>query len=376
MLFTGRRKSHRPVHWLVIAATCLLTTGSMVVASPDVVAEPAKEIGRAEAKRLLRAGTAAYARRDYNGALVDFQKAYAAFPSARIQYNLGQTLRELGRPVEATTAFEAFLTQADRITPQQRKEATAALKDLDSQVARVTVITNVAQVEVAIDGVSRGKTPLPGAVVLAPGTHVINLTRADYGALRESITVSGGEQRRASFMLERSASAAVPPPAPSVIPSEPSVVAPPAPAPEPARSASSPVVSEPTPLPSAAASPSLAAPAGSWPSETAQQGGGSHKVVGGTLLAASAALAVGGAVLLGASWFRFNEAKDSGCNRNCGPAADQVEARALWSKILFGAAALTGVAGTTVFLAFPDEPPSRYSGSRASGVLLVGSGTF
>ena len=99
-------------------------------------------------------------------------------------------------------------------------------------------------------------------------------------------------------------------------------------------------------------------------------------MLGATLLAASAGFAVGGAVLLGASWLRFNDAKDSGCNRNCGEAADQVAARALWSKILFGAAAVSGAGAATVFLAFPDEAPSRQAAAHPGGILVVKTGRF
>jgi hypothetical protein len=367
---------HRSVIVAAIAAAGLLTAWSLL-APLSAAAEPAKEVGRAEAKRLLRAGATAYTRHDFTTALEDFQKAYAAFPSARIQYNLGQTLRELGRPVEATMAFESFLADADRITSQQRKEATTALKELESKVARVTLITNVAEVEVAVDGVSRGTTPLPGAVVLAPGAHEISLSRSGYAPVRDSLTVSAGEQRRASFVLERSGTptAAAPPPAPSLLPGD-STPAPVAALPSPSPAIPTPstsVSSSPAPSPPPALAPTvIAGRSDVAPTETSP-----HKVLGVTLLAASAGFAVGGAVLLGASWLRFNDAKDSGCGGDCGAAATQVEARALWSKILFGAAAASGIGAATVFLAFPDPPASsRQAAAQPDGILLVRTGKF
>jgi hypothetical protein len=368
-------------HRFVSAAAGLLTAWSLLAPGP-AVAQPAKEEGRAEAKRLLRAGTTAYTRHDYSTALADFQKAFAAFPSARIQYNLGQAFRELGRPVEATMAFESFLADADRITSQQRKEAASAIKELESQVARVTLITNVAEVDVFVDGVSRGTTPLPAAVVLAPGAHEINLTRTGYTPVRESLTVSAGEQRRASFVLERSgaASAAAPKPAPPVLPASGDATGTSAPTPVASSSPSLPPPSSPSSSsPSTSGSPpqlALAPVVTAGRSDAVSSEAGPHKVLGATLLAASAGFAVGGAVLLGASWLRYNEAKDSGCGRNCGDAADQVEARALWSKILFGAAAVSGAGAAAVFLAFPDPPTSHQAAARPGGILVVSTGRF
>jgi hypothetical protein len=362
---------HRLV--VVIAGSWLAVTLSPQVVPAVAHAEPAREVSRAEAKRLLRSGAAAYERRDYETALASFQAAMAAFPSPRIQYNLGQTFRQLHRPVEATVAFETFLKESDRVTSQQRSEATAALKELETQTARVTVLTNVPDVEVEIDGVARGKTPLPAPVVVAPGKHQITLARDGYVPLREAIAVTGGEERKANLVIEPVRSAA------PVIPA----------APAPAVPIASSAPAHPTPpLPTTAAPPLapapgnanyVSAPAGT-PHVAARSGGSSARnYIGGALLATTAALAAGGAVMLGASWARYNEARDGGCDRSCPSAAEDVDSRALWSKILFGAAAVTGVAGATVFLAYPDPPPTRESGQRsppASGLVLVGQGRF
>jgi hypothetical protein len=343
---------------LVLAGISVLATLSAPVSAQ---AQPTtNQAARDEARRLLRAGTAAYERRDYTTALADFQAALAAFPSARIQYNIGQTLRELHRPVDAAVAFEAFLKESDRVTAQQRGEAQAALQDLEPQVARVTVLTNVSGVDVAIDGIARGQTPLSDPIIVAPGRHDIALARSGYSPVHETITVAGGEQRKATFTLDRpspppASVAVVPPPEAATVP--PAVIppsAPPnaAPAPEPAPGPTVPF-GPPTPAPSHA-----------------------RNIIAGSLLATSAVVAIVGAAMLGASWQRYNEAVDNGCSRNCPTAADEVESRARWSKILFGAAAVSGVGAATVFLAYPTESGPRESAGTTGGLVLVGSGRF
>ena len=354
---------------LATAAACLLASLSLFLAPPPARAEPANEIGRAEAKRLLRAGTAAYERRDYSSALADFQAAHAAFPSARIQYNLGQTLRELHRPVEATKAFEAFLKESDRITSQQRSEVTAALKQLEPEIARVTLLANVPDAEVEIDGVAQGKTPLADPVVVAPGRHDIALSCPGFAPLRETITVAGGEQRKTNLVLQPSRPVATA--APSVPPVAPIGM------PTPAVPAAPSIAGQSAPLASA---PPLSPAFVTTPARPTQPAppGRSHarNLLGGTLLATSVAGAVAGAVLLSSSWARYHQAKDSGCARNCPTAAEDVEARALWSKLLFGVAAVSGAGAAAVFLAYPDSPGPRESASRPAGLVLVGQGTF
>jgi PEGA domain len=323
---------------LLFAMICLLA-----VARPGH-AQPTSEAARTEARRLLRQGTASFKQGNYLAALEKFERAYATFPSARIQYNIGQTLRQLRRPVEATEAFETFLNEADRITAQERKETAAALKELDTQVGRLLLTTNVPEVEVTVDGRSRGKTPLASHIVVAPGAHEIILGRMGYKSLRDSVTVAAGEQRRATFNLIEN-----PPPAP---------VAAPAPLPTP------------TPAPATAEAP--AAVVATPPGQPAPAGGRrTRSTLGVTLLAASAVCVIGGSLLLASSWSRFDDAEKN-CTTNCNDAADEVEARSLWSKLLFGAAGLTGLGGAGVLLLAP-SPGSR---AVAGGVMFVKQGTF
>jgi hypothetical protein len=310
--------------------------------------------GRTEARRLLRAGNAAYERGNFSGALEKFEQAEAAYPSARIQFNKGQALRELGRPVEATEAFETFLDKADRITTKERKEAQAAIEKLDAEVARVTIVTTPSDVAVTVGGVDRGTTPLSRPVVVAPGTHEITLGRAGFRPVRESVTVAGGESRRISVTLKLSEA----PP-----------VAPVAPAP--------PVQAEPLPVP--LAPPVIqAAPQSSPPDlgltrhEPPAPEGRQQRVVGTALLAASAAFAIGGAAFLGASWSRYHDAQDHGCQQvGCESDADAVDSRAWWSKLFFGAAAAAGVGGGLLLLTTPRSPDGR-----TSGAMVAGHGTF
>ena len=73
-------------------------------------ATPARETeNKAKAKVLVAEGSVLYKRGDYVGALESFEAAYAAFPSPKLWFNIGQANRDLGRPVEALSAFEKFV---------------------------------------------------------------------------------------------------------------------------------------------------------------------------------------------------------------------------------------------------------------------------
>src|SRR5579871_187474 len=64
---------------------------------------------KAHAQALLNEGADLYDRGQLVEALGRFQSAYAAYPSPKLWFNIGQAERDLGRHVEAMEAFERFL---------------------------------------------------------------------------------------------------------------------------------------------------------------------------------------------------------------------------------------------------------------------------
>jgi len=156
--------------------------------------------------------------------------------------------------------------------------------------------------------------------------------------------------------LKKSKEAAAAPPPPPLLR--------PAPAPAPVVTTAPP----PAPPPAVTAPPvqtveTTAAPARS----------GTGKLVGGLLLGAAAVLAAGGGVMTAMSWSEFNRNKNR-CPGlyECAKIADRVEQRALIGKILFGAAAATGIAGGTVLVL----SVSKSSSSAGNGLHVALQGRF
>ena len=67
---------------------------------------------------MLTEGSALYEKGDYAGALEKFNAAYAAYPSPKLMFNIGQADRDLSRPVEALEAFEKFLASDTDASPE------------------------------------------------------------------------------------------------------------------------------------------------------------------------------------------------------------------------------------------------------------------
>ena len=109
------------------------TTSIVLFAWLAQSATPAKESeNKTKAKALVGEGSSLYKKGDYVGALEAFQAAYAAFPSPKLWFNIGQANRDLGRPVEALSAFEKFVGLASDASTSVLEDA----QDLHRSLAK------------------------------------------------------------------------------------------------------------------------------------------------------------------------------------------------------------------------------------------------
>ncbi len=155
----------------------LTTTSLVLFAWLAQSATPAKEIeSKAKAKTLVGEGTSLYRKGDYVGALQAFEAAYAAFPSPKLWFNIGQANRDLGRPVEALSAFEKFVALPSDASKGALEDAQTSMEVLRRKLGRVRIECTRAGTEVSMDGKRLGQTPLSVDTWATPGRHQILAT--------------------------------------------------------------------------------------------------------------------------------------------------------------------------------------------------------
>jgi hypothetical protein len=137
-------------------------------------------------------GVAFFKDGDFEGALVSFKRAYELSPEYRVLYNLGQTSRELRDYASALENFERYLAEGgNEIEEARRKRVEGWITELKPKVARLTIKTNVAGAEVTVDDLSRGKTPLEGALIVNAGRRKISLVKSGYATVQRIVEVAG-----------------------------------------------------------------------------------------------------------------------------------------------------------------------------------------
>jgi len=131
-----------------------------------------------------------------------------------------------------------------------------------------------------------------------------------------------------------------------------------------------PVVVAPTPAPAPAPPPPAPAPVVTpppvqmiqqAPPPVEDRSNTTIRRVGWGLLIAGAALAATGGVFDWMSWSRYNSAKDDRClaANDCAKAADDIDQRALLSKIFLISGAAAGLTGGALIVFYPVSEPSR-----------------
>ncbi|MBI5481018.1 MAG: PEGA domain-containing protein [Deltaproteobacteria bacterium] len=199
---------------LTIAMATIVGVG--VPAGTSFAQEPDARVK--EAKRLRDRGTEAFEAKEYAAALQYFEDAHRAFPTPILKYNIALALGKLGRLAEAIESYEAFLHEAKDADADARAFAAAEIPKLEKQVSTLVITAATAGAEVAIDGKTRGKTPLARPLRLDPGRHRVSLSRAGHQQFAADLTLQAGETRRIFPELrpvEVVAQPAPPPPPPT-----------------------------------------------------------------------------------------------------------------------------------------------------------------
>jgi hypothetical protein len=152
---------------------------------------------KTKAQSLLGEGATLYERGDYYGALGKFNAAYDVYPSSKILFNIGQTKRLLGRPLDALEAYQRFLDEATNASKEERTDAQAWLDRLKSTLGQINVLCQIDGAEIAVDGKTIGKSPVVRPVWSTPGRHQVTAVKSGECPMVDYAEVPAGGQATA-----------------------------------------------------------------------------------------------------------------------------------------------------------------------------------
>lgn len=180
----------------------VLAIASVVVVAPrPAQAQAQAPRGVDEGRTRFNRGIELYKEGNFHAALAEFRAAYAAAPSYRIHYNLGQTLYQLQDYAGAVRAFEQYIAEGgDKIEADRRKEVDGDLAKLRPRVAKLSFVVNVPGAEVSVDDEPRGQVQKP--LLVSAGRRKISLTASGYQTETRVLDVAGAQQLELTFELK------------------------------------------------------------------------------------------------------------------------------------------------------------------------------
>jgi tetratricopeptide (TPR) repeat protein len=183
-----------------LVARASRTTATFALAFAAVAAWPGEARAQQtaavdEGRNRFNRGIDLYKEGNFHGALAEFRAAYAAAPSYRIQYNLGQTLFQIQDYAGAVRAFEQYLADGgDKIEPDRRKDLESDIAKLRPRVARLSIVVNAPNADVVIDEEPRGKALKQGVLVSA-GRRRFRLSDRDSRSRHRGRAAHGAQVR-------------------------------------------------------------------------------------------------------------------------------------------------------------------------------------
>jgi hypothetical protein len=231
LLARGRFNILATVSSIIGVMSLATTSASALGATPnDGGGGGSSDERRMMAQSLLEQGLKS-AESDPKGALGALRSSYEVDADYHVLYHVGRVCVRVKDASCALSAYERYLKDGGSDIPtKRRKDVEKEIKTLSRAVGTLTIKSSIKNVDVKIDGVVVGKTPLAQAVTVNPGAHRVVLGLD--GGVEKSVQIAAGNSESvdldAPAPKEEAAviAAAAPPPAPMP---EPAPLPPPAP---------------------------------------------------------------------------------------------------------------------------------------------------
>jgi hypothetical protein len=172
----------------------LLSLVFLLVSSRALAQEPKLDAQRV-ARQHFQEGLTKAAQGDVEGALVEFQSAYASRPHFSVLYNIGQAHAALGRPIEAVRDFEQYLKKGEaQIGGDRRREVEALIEANRKRLGQLKIATtDPAETRIWLDGSELGGDSLGQPLTVVVGQHSIVYSGSSGPAQSQSVVVAPGQ---------------------------------------------------------------------------------------------------------------------------------------------------------------------------------------
>ena len=195
-----------------LAFIALLLVVGPAAADDDTNEKADDEAAMKAARELFDDGIKHMDRRDYQGAIDRFERAYQGYSNAKILFNIAFALKELGRNVEAANAYQRYLDHPDA-APARVAEIRPILASLDAALGTLVIQIDDTAALVQINDSDWRPAAEARRIRVTPGTFVVR-ARSDPGSREQGGQIAAGEVRDIQIELIQRPKVQAPQPSP------------------------------------------------------------------------------------------------------------------------------------------------------------------
>ncbi|HNS96653.1 MAG TPA: PEGA domain-containing protein [Polyangiaceae bacterium] len=147
-----------------------------------------------EARRSWDLAIELFEARDYQGARVEFMRAFDLSRNPRVLFNVGVCDKNLRRYARAAAVWRQQLdTGSAQLSEEDISTTRAAIAAVEPFVGMLTVRANIEGATLLIDGEEAGQTPFLGPISVDVGRHEVRLRKPDYRDHIEEVEIASGQ---------------------------------------------------------------------------------------------------------------------------------------------------------------------------------------
>ncbi len=140
---------------------------------------------------------------DFQGARVEFLRAWELSSNARVLFNVGVCDKNLRRYARAASVWRRQLeTGSDQLLEDEVRTTQAAIAAVEPFISSLTVRANVEGATLFIDNEEAGQTPFLGPMPIDVGHHTLRLRKPGFHDDVEELEVASNKPETVAFELE------------------------------------------------------------------------------------------------------------------------------------------------------------------------------
>lgn len=184
-----------------IAVLVVALSGTALGTTTAFAAPPIRDELPSDARKDWDAARELYDARDYQSALVHFEKAFELSKNPRVLFNVGVCWKELTRYAQAIRVWERELEYSDRLSAEDIDRVKAAIAAARPFVSSLMVRSNQPGAVLVIDGREVGTTPFVAPVPIDVGRRTVVLKKDGFMPNETTLDVVQGTPASVSLDL-------------------------------------------------------------------------------------------------------------------------------------------------------------------------------